>query len=142
MFSRFTLTRSIAARSLRFPAASRAFSVASYLKSGDVEKTEIFQGTGATPGKFATDEEQATGLDRLEKLAGLEGKEFFDTTTLSLDVRGTPENPTIVPSGAPWRLVGCQGPPGEEHELLWIKVERDHKIDRCIECGNVYKLSD
>ncbi|OMH83815.1 Cytochrome c oxidase subunit 4, mitochondrial [Zancudomyces culisetae] len=119
----------------------RPFSAAAVMKSDD-HKIDIQVGKGAPPERFGTDEEQATGMARLERLAALEGKSPFDMEPLQLMKKGTKTEPTVVASGAPWRLIGCQGPPGEDHELIWIKVERDHPYDRCPECGNVYKLSE
>ncbi|PVV03713.1 hypothetical protein BB560_001780 [Smittium megazygosporum] len=141
MFSR-TLVRSRAlfALSKNTSVAMRAFSVSAASKSHD--NNEIYQGPGATPGKIPTDIEQATGLDRLERLAALENESLYNLDPIDLRVKGTKAAPTIIPSDFSWRIIGCQGPPGEDHELLWLKLERKHGIDRCPECGNVYKLSD
>ncbi|KAJ2824336.1 Cytochrome c oxidase subunit 4 [Coemansia erecta] len=106
------------------------------------EKGEILQGPEPKAGRVPTNFEQSTGNERKEYVAAQQGKEYFDLGPLYLETKGTRQNPTIVPSGAAWRLVGCNGAPGESHELMWIRVERSHGIDRCPECGNVYKLSD
>ncbi|KAJ2807941.1 Cytochrome c oxidase subunit 4 [Coemansia guatemalensis] len=121
----------------------RPFSTAAVrLSDSGHEEKEIIQGPGPKPGRVPTNFELATGDERREYLATLEGKQYYDLDPLYLDKKGTRDDPTIVPSGADWRLVGCQGAPGEDHELLWIRVERSHGIDRCRECGNVFKLSD
>ncbi|KAI9472716.1 Cytochrome c oxidase subunit 4 [Coemansia sp. RSA 1085] len=116
---------------------SRGLFVSARLQSDD-----IVQGPGSRPDKVPTNFEQATGKERREYLAAMEGKEYFDLGPLYLEKKGTRQNPTIVPSGAAWRLVGCNGAPGEAHELMWIRVERSHGIDRCPECGNAFKLSE
>ncbi|OLY82865.1 Cytochrome c oxidase subunit 4, mitochondrial [Smittium mucronatum] len=141
MFKSILSTRQAVFRAIQKPISTRSFCISAKLSS-DHPPTEIIQGPGAPLSKVPTDYEQATGLDRLERLAALKGEKFFDEEPLFLTKKGTRAEPTIVPSGAPWRLVGCQGAPGEEHELLYLKIERDHDIDRCPECGNVYKLSD
>ncbi|KAJ2725551.1 Cytochrome c oxidase subunit 4 [Coemansia sp. Benny D115] len=120
----------------------RAFSVAAVRRSGDSHDAPIIQGPGAVPGRTPTDFQQSTGLERAEHLAALEGKDYFDMGPLMLTKKGTKTEPTIVPSGCASRIVGCCGPPGEDHELIWIVVEREHPFDRCPECGNVYKLSE
>ncbi|KAJ2371726.1 Cytochrome c oxidase subunit 4 [Coemansia sp. RSA 2607] len=133
----------LARASLARPAAAqRAFSVAAVHRSSDHHDAPIIQGPGATPGRTPTNFEQATGHEREEHLAAMEGKEFFDLGPLLLNKKGTKAEPTIVPSGAESRIVGCCGAPGEDHEMIWIVVERKHEFDRCPECGNVYKLSE
>ncbi|KAJ1834338.1 Cytochrome c oxidase subunit 4 [Coemansia sp. RSA 2706] len=120
----------------------RSFTAAAVRFSSDHGNSEILQGPGGKPGRVPTNFEQSTGDERREYLAAMEGKEYFDLNPLELETKGTRQNPTIVPSGAAWRLVGCNGAPGEAHELMWIRVEREHGIDRCPECGNAFKLSD
>jgi cytochrome c oxidase subunit 5b len=66
-------------------------------------------GPGGKAGEIPTDLEQATGLERLELLAKLEGKEFFDMEPLSATHLGTTKNPVIVKSHDPIRFVGCTG---------------------------------
>ncbi|KAI7833741.1 cytochrome c oxidase subunit VB-domain-containing protein [Kickxella alabastrina] len=112
------------------------------VRLSDNHDAPIIQGPGAPAGRTPTDFDQSTGYDRAEHLAALEGKEFFDMGPLELTKKGTKAEPTIVPSGAESRIVGCCGAPGEDHELIWLVIEREHAFDRCPECGNVYKLSD
>lgn len=46
-------------------------------------------GPGAPDGTVPTDLEQATGLERLELLGKLEGKDIFDMTPLDSSRKGT-----------------------------------------------------
>ncbi|CAG8606900.1 14958_t:CDS:2, partial [Acaulospora colombiana] len=100
-----------------------------------------FFGPGAKPGTIPTDVEQATGLERLELLAAMEGKEFFEMKPLHITRKGTKDDPVLVKSVDPIRYVGCSGYPTDSHELLWITVDKSHGIDRCPECGQVFKLN-
>lgn len=66
-------------------------------------------GPGGKAGEVPTDLEQATGLERQELLAKLEGKELFDMEPLNMTHIGTPKNPIVVQSHDPIRFVGCTG---------------------------------
>ncbi|KAJ2547531.1 Cytochrome c oxidase subunit 4 [Coemansia sp. RSA 1933] len=145
MFS--IVRRGLVSNSARMYAASRmtkrGFSVASVRFSDDGhEKVPMNLGPGAAADQVPTNFEQATGAERAEHLAAMEGKEYYDLNPLVLHKKGTKADPTIVPSGAASRIVGCNGAPNEEHELLWILIERYRGITRCPECGNAYKLSE
>ncbi|KAJ2397798.1 Cytochrome c oxidase subunit 4 [Coemansia sp. RSA 2559] len=146
MFSivrRSLINNSLTARLSATRHATRTFSAACVRFSGDGhEKPPMNIGPGTPTGEIPTNFSQATGAERAEHLAAMEGKEYFDMSPLMLDKKGTKTDPTIVPSGAASRIVGCNGAPNEDHELLWIMVERAHGITRCPECGNVYKLSE
>ncbi|CAG8502122.1 4959_t:CDS:2 [Acaulospora morrowiae] len=122
----------------RAPLAFRAFSV-SGPRSGELSKD--FFGTGAKPGTVPTDIEHATGLERHELLAALEGKEFFDMKPLELTHLGTKSDPILVKSVDPIRYVACSGYPTDSHEIVWLTVDKSHELDRCPECGQVFKLN-
>jgi cytochrome c oxidase subunit 5b len=66
-------------------------------------------GSGAKPGAISTDLDQATGLERAEILAKLEGNELFDMKPLYVNHLGTKQNPILVKSADTYRLVGCTG---------------------------------
>lgn len=66
-------------------------------------------GPGAKPGTIPTDLEQSTGLERMELLAKLEGKELFDMEPLNMTHLGTVKDPIVVKSHDPIRFVGCTG---------------------------------
>jgi cytochrome c oxidase subunit 5b len=78
-------------------------------------------GTGGQPGTVPTDLEQATGLERLELLAKLEGKELFDMEPLNMTHLGTKENPIVVKSMDSTRFVGCTGK-GSQFQLFIFMV--------------------
>ncbi|GME80640.1 unnamed protein product [Ambrosiozyma monospora] len=97
-------------------------------------------GTGAQPGTVPTDLEQATGLERLELLAKLEGVEAFETEPLDSSRKGTMADPILVNSYDTYRYVGCTGSPAGSHTVMWLKPTVE-KVARCWECGSVYKLN-
>ncbi|KAI9319324.1 cytochrome c oxidase subunit VB-domain-containing protein [Dichotomocladium elegans] len=139
----FALRRAaIAAAPLAARASTRPFSVLGARFSGAVtsEDMEKSIGPGAAPGQVPTDLEQATGLERLELLSKLEGKEFFDMEPLNMTHLGTVKNPIIVKSHDPIRFVGCTGYPAESHDPIWLSLDKSHEHDRCPECGSVYKM--
>ncbi|KAK9719536.1 Cytochrome c oxidase subunit 4 [Basidiobolus ranarum] len=103
------------------------------------KEVEPLLGSGAKAGTIPTDLEQATGLERFEILAKMEGKEFFDLEPLTLTHYGTKQNPILVKTCDDFRFIGCSGFPSDTHENIWITVEKGHDIDRCPECGCVYK---
>ncbi|KAJ2157872.1 Cytochrome c oxidase subunit 4 [Coemansia sp. RSA 552] len=122
---------------------ARSFTAAAVrLSDHSDENAPILQGPDPKAGRIPTNFEQSTGDERKEYVAAMENKDYYDMGPLVIVKKGTRTDPTIVPSGAPWRLVGCQGAPGEDHELIWIRVQRANGIDRCPECGNCYKLSE
>jgi cytochrome c oxidase subunit 5b len=96
-------------------------------------------GPGAKPGTVPTDLEQATGLERLELLAKLEGRELFDMAPLEMNRLGTKADPIIVKAHGGERMIGCTGYGIESHETLWLKISHEHEFDRCPECGSVFK---
>ncbi|KAG0167754.1 Cytochrome c oxidase subunit 4 [Apophysomyces sp. BC1015] len=139
----FALRRAaVRAAPLAVRASSRPFSVLGARLSGAVAHNDVEKnlGPGAAPGTVPTDVEQATGLERLEILAKLEGREYFDTAPLNMTHHGTFENPMVVKSHDPVRFVGCTGYPAESHETIWISVDKSHGHDRCPECGSVFSL--
>lgn len=86
-----------------------------------------------------TDIEQSTGLERLEILSKLAGKDIFDMQPIKFKKLGTVKEPIMVDSLDTYRYVGCTGY-NESHDTLWVTVEKD-KVCRCSECGSVYHLN-
>ncbi|KAI9146160.1 cytochrome c oxidase, partial [Paraphysoderma sedebokerense] len=101
---------------------------------------EPYVGPGGPVGKIPSDLEQSTGLERHEYISMLEGKEAFDTKPLEMTHMGTPQNPIVVKSVDPERLVGCTGYPADSHDTLWLVVKQTKGVDRCPECGCCYQL--
>ncbi|KAI9289510.1 cytochrome c oxidase subunit VB-domain-containing protein [Umbelopsis sp. AD052] len=124
------------------PTVVRPFSVMGARLSGNVahRDADSLIGPGGQPGTVPTDIEQATGLERLELLAKLEGKELFDMEPLNMTHLGTKQNPIVVKSMDSTRFVGCTGYPAESHDTIWLTVNKEHDFDRCPECGSVFKL--
>ncbi|KAL1934663.1 hypothetical protein VTP01DRAFT_6845 [Rhizomucor pusillus] len=122
--------------------AARPFSVMGARLSGTVsaENVEKNIGPGAAAGEVPTDLQQATGLEREELLAKLEGRELFDMEPLNMTHLGTKSNPIVVKSYDAIRFVGCTGYPAESHDTIWLTLDKSHEFDRCPECGSVYKM--
>ncbi|KAG9104829.1 Cytochrome c oxidase subunit 4 [Ceratobasidium sp. 370] len=97
-------------------------------------------GEGAKPGEVPTDENQSTGLERLEILGKLEGVDVFDMNPLEMTRMGTLSDPIKIYSLAPERHVGCTGYPADSHDTIWLTVNQKLKNHRCPECGCVYTL--
>ncbi|KAI8064500.1 cytochrome c oxidase [Gongronella butleri] len=121
--------------------ALRSFSVAGARLSNAVShEAEKSFGPGAADGTVPTDLEQATGLERQELLAKLEGRELFDVEPLHMTHLGSVKEPIVVKSHDPIRFVGCTGFPVESHDTIWINLDKTHEHDRCPECGCVFKM--
>ncbi|KAI6025855.1 cytochrome c oxidase polypeptide IV [Pisolithus orientalis] len=118
--------------------AVRALSTTSAVRSDHPPPPAIF-GPGAKPGELATDEQQATGLERLQLLAEMQGVDAFDKAPLDSSRVGTLEDPIKVFSLDTERLVGCTGSPADSHDIHWFQLRKD-KNRRCPECGSVYAL--
>ncbi|KAG8705351.1 Cytochrome c oxidase subunit 4 [Ceratobasidium sp. 423] len=103
-------------------------------------KAPSLLGEGAKAGQVPTDENQATGLERLELLGKMEGVDVFDMNPLEMTRMGTLQDPIKIYSLAPERHVGCTGYPADSHDTIWLTVTHSKKNHRCPECGNVYTL--
>lgn len=53
---------------------------------------------------------------------------------------GTLDNPIVVRSFGDEQYLGCTGCPADSHVVIWLTTSRDRPIERCPECGSVYKL--
>lgn len=87
-----------------------------------------------------TDLEQATGLERLEILGKMQGVDIFDMSPLDASRKGTVDNPITVKSFGDEQYLGCTGYPADSHVVIWLTCSRDRPIERCPECGSVYKM--
>lgn len=136
-------------------AAHKALSTSAVRRSS--KAPEIY-GSGGKAGEIASDEEQATGLERFQLLGELEGVDMFDTAPLDSSRVGTPKDPIKVYSlvrtcltysfccgvcswslrycfQEPERIVGCSGSPAESHDVIWFNLE-EKRQRRCPECGS------
>ncbi|KAH0212988.1 COX5B-domain-containing protein, partial [Aureobasidium melanogenum] len=95
---------------------------------------------GAEPGTVPTDIDQATGLERLEILGKMQGIDVFDMKPLDASRKGTMNEPIVVRSFGDEQYVGCTGCPADSHVVNWLTMSRDRPIERCPECGSVYKM--
>lgn len=96
---------------------------------------------GALPGTVPDDIEQATGLERLEILGKMQGVDVFDMRPLDASRKGTLADPIIVNSAGDEQFAGCTGYPAGDHSVLWLKMTRERPVERCTECGSVYKMA-
>jgi hypothetical protein len=88
-----------------------------------------FFGPGAKPGTVPEDLDHATGIERAELLAKLEGKELFDLSPLKITAFGTKSEPVMVKSEDPIRYVGCTGTSSPFLFLLFqILKHNKHKL--------------
>jgi cytochrome c oxidase subunit 5b len=83
--------------SRRSPIAIRNISSTLARWGEHAHKPTLF-GEGGVPGGVPSDEQQATGLERLQLLGRMEGVDVFNETSLDSSRIGTLENPIIVPS--------------------------------------------
>ncbi|MCJ1479963.1 Cytochrome c oxidase subunit 4 [Schaereria dolodes] len=95
---------------------------------------------GSAPGTVPTDLDQSTGLERLEILGKMQGVDIFDMKPLDASRKGTLDNPIIVRSFGDEQYAGCTGCPADSHVTIWLTMSRDRPIERCPECGSVYKM--
>lgn len=111
------------------------------LKSFNEIKTESdLLPPGGAIGTVPTDLDQATGLERLEVLGKMEGVDIFDMRPLDASRKGTMQDPIVVQSYGDERYLGCTGYPVDSHDTLWLTISRERPIERCPECGSVYKM--
>ncbi|PNY24161.1 Cytochrome c oxidase subunit 4, mitochondrial [Tolypocladium capitatum] len=114
--------------------------IGSYKTFTQVKSDEDLFGPGASPGTVPTDLEQATGLERLEILGKMEGVDIFDMRPLDASRKGTMEDPILVRSAGDEQFAGCTGYPADSHVVHWLGITRERPIERCPECGSVYKM--
>ncbi|KAK4108949.1 COX5B-domain-containing protein [Canariomyces notabilis] len=106
----------------------------------EIKTEEDLIGPGTPPGQVPTDLEQSTGLERLEILGKTEGIDVFDMRPLDASRKGTLDNPIMVRSAGEEQFAGCTGYPADSHNVLWLRMTRDRPVERCPECGSVYKM--
>jgi cytochrome c oxidase subunit 5b len=141
----------------------------SFPKNTEISSERDLLPEGAQPGTVPTDNEQATGLERLEILGKMQGVDVFDMRPLDSSRKGmcsiclqdillepppidffffffnhyktgTLQDPIVVRSFGDEQYVGCTGCPADTHVVTWLTMSRDRPIERCPECGGVYKM--
>jgi cytochrome c oxidase subunit 5b len=122
------------------PSTSSETKVKPYKKLNEIKVDEDLLGPGAEPGTVPTDLEQATGLERLEILGKMEGVDIFDMRPLDASRKGTMDNPIMVRSAGDEQYAGCTGSPADSHTVTWLGLSRERPLERCPECGSVYKM--
>ncbi|BAF18685.1 putative cytochrome c oxidase subunit 5b-like [Oryza sativa Japonica Group] len=81
----------------------------------------------------------ATGLEREEIAAELQGKKRFDMDA-PVGPFGTKEAPAVIQSYYNKRIVGCPGGEGEdEHDVVWFWLEKG-KPHECPVCTQYFSL--
>ncbi|XP_040914555.1 cytochrome c oxidase subunit 5B, mitochondrial-like [Toxotes jaculatrix] len=88
-------------------------------------------------GGIPTDEEQATGLERIIMEATKEGKDPYNVMKPKW-YSGTKEDPNLVPSITDKRIVGCICEE-DNTAVVWFWIH-DGEPQRCPSCGSYYKL--
>ncbi|KAG7290085.1 Cytochrome c oxidase subunit 4 [Staphylotrichum longicolle] len=111
----------------------------------EIKTEDDLVGPGARPGTVPTDIEQSTGLERLEILGKMESVDIFDMRPLDASRRGTLNDPIMVRSAGEEQFAGCTGFPADSHNVIWLrllppKMTRERPVERCPECGGVYKM--
>ncbi|PKS13347.1 hypothetical protein jhhlp_000118 [Lomentospora prolificans] len=106
----------------------------------EIKDSSDLVGPGTAPGAVPTDIDQATGLERLEILGKMEGIDIFDMKPLDSSRKGTMENPILVKSAGEEQYAGCTGSPADSHVVIWLGMSKERPIERCPECGSVYKM--
>jgi len=120
--------------------ARRAISSSALRRSDDHHASApSIYGVGTKAGDIPTDQSQSTGLDRVQVLGLLEGRDVFDLEPLDSSRIGTLADPIKVLSVDNERIVGCTGSPAESHDVLWFHVTTK-KTSRCPECGSAYAI--
>ncbi|KAH7307958.1 cytochrome c oxidase subunit VB-domain-containing protein [Stachybotrys elegans] len=121
-------------------AAPEQKKVGTYKTLKEVKTEDDLFGPGAAPGTVPTDLEQSTGLERLEILGKMEGVDIFDMRPLDASRLGTMQDPILVRSAGEEQFAGCTGFPADSHVVHWLGLSRERPIERCPECGSVYKM--
>ncbi len=55
-------------------------------------------------------------------------------------IPGTLKDPIVVRSFGDEQYLGCTGSPADSHGTLWLVTSRERPVERCPECGSVYKM--
>ncbi|KAF8676049.1 hypothetical protein HU200_047554 [Digitaria exilis] len=120
-----------ASRAAPLSSAAAAFRRTSPLLSGGA--------AGDKPAKVEDVMPIATGLEREELEAELQGKKRFDMDP-TVGPFGTKEAPAVIESYYNKRIVGCPGGEGEdEHDVVWFWLKKDEPHE-CPVCSQYFVL--
>ncbi len=110
-------------------------------------------GPGAKDGTIGSDYDQAVGVERLELLSKLAGRNVFSSSeplrhARGEGVKGSLLEPVLVETlaraedsqGVKERIVGCSGVPRGSHEIGYFWVRSEREATRCPECGQAFQL--
>lgn len=97
MLRAFTATSRTVIRAARLP-ATRTLSTSVKKLSDHAHAPPALLGEGAPVGTVPTDENQATGLERLQLLGHQEGVDVFDMQPLEITTLGTVKEPILIKS--------------------------------------------
>ena len=89
-------------------------------------------------GEIPTQLQQATGKEREQYLAELEGRDIYNSE-VDGSYYGTLERPVVFRTRLDSRIIGCEGFPAGGHEILWFEARVGETV-RCPECGQALKL--
>lgn len=100
MLRLFTATSRTVARvsTQRVPTATRTIATSARKLSDHAHAPPALVGEGAPVGTVPTDENQSTGLERLQLLGHLEGVDVFDMQPMEVPRLGTVKEPIMVKS--------------------------------------------
>lgn len=101
------------------------------------EYDDVVMGPGGPGDRIATPYEHTVGLERLEYLAKISGRDIYLNSPLKVEQYGTLANPILVESIEDERIAGCSGYPKDSHEIIWMRVSG---TKRCPECGQAFKI--
>ncbi|KAL9066864.1 MAG: hypothetical protein Q9161_007283 [Pseudevernia consocians] len=119
------------------PIAPRTFSTSI---ARQIQTEEDLLPPGAEPGTVPTDLDQSTGLERFEILGKMQGVDVFDMKPLDASRKGTLDDPILVNSAGDEQFAGCTGYPADSHGVIWLNMSRERPVERCPECGGVYRM--
>ncbi|KAL7827325.1 hypothetical protein SRHO_G00330430 [Serrasalmus rhombeus] len=92
---------------------------------------------GMAAGGIPTDEEQATGLEKIVLSAAKKGADPYNILKPK-EFAGTKQDPHIVPSISNKRIVGCVCEE-DNTAVVWFWLHQG-EAQRCPSCGAYYKL--
>uniref|UniRef100_A0A665T543 Cytochrome c oxidase subunit 5B, mitochondrial n=1 Tax=Echeneis naucrates TaxID=173247 RepID=A0A665T543_ECHNA len=114
--------------------ATRAATTCRAARSASVPAlTRCMSGRG-----IPTDEEQATGLEKIIMETMKEGKDPYNMLKPK-SYSGTKEDPNIVPSITNRRIVAVSVSEEDNTAIVWFWIH-EGEAQRCPSCGSYYKL--